>query len=200
MCWCEKFFHLFEQKSLRDWSHSWPNKVKGPPPPPPSFPSFGEDLIIFEILRLPPVLVECVHLVSTDISTVKKKKKKSPDTVVYFSRIQWWCEKPPVICKRGGAVLRCSKKKSQTLEYKSVAVRFWIKVSWQGKDAPHFHTTIKKKKNNDIKARAGMFRVGLPVSLPWCLWICQQKGFNYEAQVMCARTRTKWRLASHISL
>lgn len=38
-----------------------------------------------------------------------------------------------------------------------------------------------------------MFCVGLPASLPSCLCISQQQGFNYEAQVnthVRARTRT----------
>lgn len=52
-----------------------------------------------------------------------------------------------------------------------------------------YQAAIKKIK----KASAGMFCVGLPASLPSCLCISQQQGFNYEAQVnthVRARTRT----------
>lgn len=73
----------------------------------------------------------------------------------------------------------------------------------------------KRWKKKEKRARAGMFCVGLPVSLPSWLCISQQQGFNYEAQVSThvrtrkhakahagahTHTHTQWRLASRISL
>lgn len=77
---------------------------------------------------------------------------------------------------------------------KAVVRRFWINIKSE-KEA-----RISRLNKKDIRVRAGMFCVGLSVSLPSCLCICQQQGFNYEAQVMCAHTHTQRKLASHISL
>lgn len=95
------------------------------------------------------------------------------------------CFRAPVTrrtCGSKGSV--CSEKQRRRLR------RDGGLKSADGKREKEYQAAIKKIK----KASAGMFCVGLPASLPSCLCISQQQGFNYEAQVnthVRARTRTR---------
>lgn len=93
---------------------------------------------------LPSILVECVHPVSTEETQILEKKIISRHYCLFFEDTVMVREAArPRLVSVVALRLRLIKR-TKHWRYKSVAQRFWIKVSWRGKDAPHFHTTIKK--------------------------------------------------------